>query len=334
VTADGGRTSWTGGGGGTSGPGGIPGLDDAPLPTCYRHPGRETGVSCFECGRPICPDCMTAGAVGFRCPECMAQQRRGTGRARVVTRGQTRDRWQGGLMGGRGMSVTKVLVAVNVAVFIFEFVFGAASVAGGGGTSSLTNIGALRPYLVVEQQEYWRLVTSMFLHAGVIHLLFNMWALWVVGEYLETVLGRLRFLIVYFVSGLAGSAFIMVASDPVSATVGASGAIFGVFGALAVYSYINRARDLAARMLLRSMVIVIAINLVITMVGASIISWQGHLGGLLGGAAVTGALLLGGRRDGRERLDMIDVVIAVAAVALLVAIVWWRIVAFPPPPYA
>ncbi len=217
--------------------------EDLEVRFCYRHPDRETGVSCSSCGRPICHECMIPAPVGFRCPECVRQQSaRGT-RARVVTRAQTRSRWQGGMLGTQGFSVTKVLLAVNIVYFLVELVTGATSLFGGGNTNELVRLGAMVPALVAIQHEYWRMLTSMFLHIGLIHILFNMWALLVIGDFLETILGRARFLAVYFISGLAGSVLILVAGQPVQVTVGASGAIYGVFGALAVYAYLNRDRD-------------------------------------------------------------------------------------------
>jgi membrane associated rhomboid family serine protease len=315
--ADGERTSSTGGGDF----GGIPGLEDAPLPTCYRHPDRETGVSCSNCGRPICPDCMTPAPVGFRCPVCMGEQRQGAGRARVITRQQTRSRWQSGFAGSGGLSVTKVLIAINAVALVADMLNG-----------SLGLRGSLVPVYVAENGEYWRLLTSMFLHAGMFHLLMNMWALWVIGEYLESAIGRLRFVIVYFASGLAGSALVLIASPPLVATVGASGAVFGLFGALFVYSYFNRARDPMAQVLLRNMAFLIVINLVFTFAFPGI-SWQGHIGGLLGGAAAMAGFTLFGRRDPRGRFDAVDVITVVVLALVIAALIAWRVANFPPPPY-
>ena len=292
--------------------------DDMDIGHCYRHPNRETGVSCSNCGRPICHECMTPAAVGFRCPECMAQQRRKSGRARVVTRQQMRGRWQGGFMGSRGMSLTKVLVAINAIMFVIELATGAARPLGYGSTQRLVDLGALVPYDVIYRHEYWRLVSAMFLHAGIFHVLFNMWALWVVGDYLEAALGRLRFALVYFVSGLAGSVLVVLVAPLVSVTVGASGAVFGTFASLFVYSYLNRQRDLAARLLLRNMAFIILINLVFTFMVPGI-SWQGHVGGLAAGAVVTAVLLWGGRKDPRESIGAAEW-LAVAGIVALVAV--------------
>lgn len=318
--------------------GAPPGIDDLDLRLpddvrhCYRHTDRETGVQCANCGRPICYDCMTPAAVGFRCPECMAAQRRDAGRARVVTRQQTRSRWQSGFSGSRGLSVTKVLIAINAIVFVVEMIVGASGVYGGGGRGSLGDMGSLVPVLVAEQGEYWRLLTSMFLHAGIFHLLMNMWALWVIGEFLESAVGRLRFVVIYFGSGLAGSALILLASAPLTATVGASGAVFGLFGALFVYSYFNRGRDIVAQSLLRSMGFIIVINLVFTFAIPGI-SWPGHIGGLIGGAALMAGFSLLGRRDPRSRLGGIDAAVVAAAVIVIAVAVAYGVATFPAPPY-
>ena len=326
--ADGDRTNSTGGGDF----GGISGLEDAPLPTCYRHPDRETGVSCSNCGRPICPDCMTPAPVGFRCPVCMGEQRQGTGRARVITRQQTRSRWQSGFAGSGGLSVTKVLIAINAIMFFADLLFGPRIVAALGRAGSLADLTALVPAAVADHGEYWRLVTSMFMHAGMFHILMNMWALWVVGEFLESTVGRWRFLVIYFGAGLAGSALVLIASHPLVPTVGASGAIFGLFGALLVYSYFNRGRDFMAQQMLRSMVFIIVINLVFTFAVQGI-SWQGHIGGLLGGAVAMAGFTVFGRRDPRGRFDGVDVMTLLGVAVVIIVAIAWRVANFPAPPY-
>ena len=203
--------------------------DDLGVEHCYRHPDRETGVRCSECGRPICHECMTPAAVGFRCPECMAEQRQGAGRPRVVTRQQTRSRWQqaGVYGGGSGITVTKALIAINVVVFLVEVATGATS-----NINQLVRLGGLVPAYVIERHEYWRLFAAMFLHESFWHILINMVALWFLGEYTEAVLGRAKFLVLYLVTGLAGSVLVVLLAAPFSVTVGASGAIAGAFAVL------------------------------------------------------------------------------------------------------
>ncbi len=301
---------------------------DLDVRVCYRHPDRETGVSCSSCGRPICHECMIAAPVGFRCPDCVRQQRAQSSRARVVTRAQTRSRWDSGMLGSHGMSATKVLIAVNVVYFVVELLFGATALFGGGSVMELVRLGAMVPAYVAVKHEYWRMLTSMFMHDGLFHILFNMWALLVIGDFLERVLGRAKFLMVYFLSGLSGSVLILVAGPPLVPTIGASGAIFGVFAALGVYAFLNRGRDFMARGMLNQIIFLLVINLILTF-GIARISWQAHIGGLIGGAVTMAALMLGGRRDPRGRFETADwIVLAVIALAL-VAITWWRVVSFP-----
>jgi membrane associated rhomboid family serine protease len=228
--------------------------------TCYRHPNRETAVSCSNCGRPICPDCMTPSPVGMRCPECSRQRTkvvRGVGEASLAA----------------AAPATLALIAINVAVFLAE-------VAGGGGgltphsSSLIFNFGLFGPS--VAEGEWYRLLTSGFLHANLFHIGFNMFALYFLGRILEPGIGTPRFLAVYFVSLFAGSLGAMLLS-PDNLTIGASGAIFGIFGATFV---IARHRGIAG--LASSIGIILVLNLVFTL-GRPEISIGGHLGGLVGG---------------------------------------------------
>jgi len=292
--------------------------DDIDVRYCYRHPDRETGVSCSNCGRPICHECMIPAPVGFRCPECVKEQNARGSRARVVTRGQMRSRWDSGALAGYGggLSVTKVLVAINVGVFVL----GLLPVLGGW----LDSWGALVVYKVLLDNQYWRMFTALFLHAGILHIVFNMWALWVVGGFMEAALGRGKFLVLFFVSGFAGSVLVVVAAPLASAVVGASGAIFGVFGALAVHAFLNRGRDFQSRGLLGNVLFLLVINLVFTFtVGA--ISWQAHIGGLIGGAATMVAMMLGGRKDPRRPFELADGLAVGGIVLFLVLVTAWRV---------
>ena len=282
--------------------------DDLEVRHCYRHPERETGVSCSNCGRPICYECMIQAPVGIRCPECVREQQAGGSRAKVYTRGQIRRRWGAG---GRSAPVTRILIGINVAVFAVQFL----SVAVG----DLIALGGVTT--AIAQGEYWRLFTAMFLHAGILHLAFNMLALWVGGSVLEMLAGRGKYLIIYFVAGVAGNVAAYALSPSNAATVGASGAIFGIFGALFLYSLHNRGT--AAGQALRSMGTVILINLLISFV-VSGISWQAHVGGLLGGMAAMEALTWFGRRDLGAPLGARDVALVVALAVVLVAVVMWR----------
>src|SRR5215210_2800431 len=175
---------------------------------CYRHPGRTTNVACSSCGRPICPDCMTVTPVGMRCPECARQ--------RTPVR-----RIGAGLRTGAAPA-TYVLIAVNVAAFVAELAGGGGAGSLGGGGKLIDDAGLNGP--AVADGEVWRIVTAGFLHAGLLHIAFNMFALFVLGTLLEPGIGTARFLGVYFVSLLAGS-FGALLLDPNETTVGASGAI-------------------------------------------------------------------------------------------------------------
>jgi membrane associated rhomboid family serine protease len=291
--------------------------DDLPVRHCYRHPDRETGVSCSNCGRPVCHECMIPAPVGFRCPECVREQSAGKSRAKVVTRGQIRSRWSAGAIGGQGLSVTKVLVGINVAVFLF----GLFPYLG----LRIDYYGALSVPAVVIDHQYWRMFTSMFIHAGIFHVLLNMWALWLVGGFLEAAIGRGKFLLLYLLAGFAGSVLVvLVPSGPV---VGASGAIFGLFGALAVHAFLSQGRDFQSSAFLRQILFIIAINLVFTFAWGNI-SWQAHIGGLVGGAATMFAMMLGGRKDPRRPFELPDG-LAVAGVAfILLLLTAWQVLTY------
>ena len=288
--------------------------DDLSVDHCYRHPDRETGVHCANCGRPICHDCMTPAAVGFRCPECMAEQRRSTGRAQVVTRQQTRGRWQSGALGSRGMSATKVLIGVNVVIFLLQQL--------GTFGSELTTRGGLAPAAVIIEHQYYRMITTMFLHASITHIFFNMLALWFLGEFAEQVLGSVKFVVLYFVSGLVGSLFVLYYSPPAVLTIGASGAIAGVFGALLAYAFLFRHRDYIARAIFGQLVFWFVLNLVINLYDRAL-SWQGHLGGLIGGIVLMAAYTQLGRRAPSARFSRGDIVVtAIVLIAVVVLSVW------------
>jgi membrane associated rhomboid family serine protease len=305
--------------------------DDLEVKHCYRHPQRETGVSCSNCGRPICHECMIDAPVGFRCPECVKEQHASGSRAKVVTRGQIRSRWGsgGGMMSSRA-PVTRVLIGINVALFLAELLFGAVGAMGGGSTRVLVNMGALVPGFVGVNHDYWRLFTAMWLHGSLLHIAFNMYALYIGGSYLEMIAGKGKYLAIYLVAGVAGNVFVYVlaplTNQSYTPTIGASTAIFGIFGALFTYSLHNR--DSAVGRALSSMGTVILINLVITFVFPGI-SWQGHIGGLVGGVLCVEALTWFGRRDLRAPWGARDAALLAAIVAVLVVAVMWRTANFP-----
>jgi membrane associated rhomboid family serine protease len=186
------------------------------MPTCYRHPTRETGVSCSSCGRPICPDCMTPTTVGMRCPEC-ARQRTRVHRVRP-----------GDLPAA---PATQVLIVVNVLVYLAEVFTGSGGLGSVSGT--IYEHGALFGPFVSISHEYWRLLTSGFLHGSIFHVGFNMVFLWFIGRSLEPAIGSTRFVAAYFAALLCGS-FGVLLLEPNTAAVGASGALFGLLGTLIV----------------------------------------------------------------------------------------------------
>lgn len=226
------------------------------MEVCYRHRDRETGVSCSSCGRPICPECMTATSVGMRCPECSRQ------RTQVRTMRSLESE----------PSLTYALIAVNVLAFLGVVASGG-TLFGGGGT--LTVDGALRGDFVADGQ-WWRLLTGGFLHAGLIHLLLNMFILYLLGTMLEPAIGRLRFGLIYFVALLSGS-FGALLLTPDVRTIGASGAVFGLMGAAVI---VMRARGINP--MESGLGALILLNLGITFLVPGI-SIGGHVGGLLGG---------------------------------------------------
>ena len=245
-------------------------MDDAPR--CYRHPDRETYVSCSECGRPICEECMTFAPVGIRCPE-HATIGRPTGTAQRTARQVRR-----GFL-GHPAPATVVLVLANVAVYLVTAYQGNGPNLPGG---SLFNDWALQGFAVANG-DWYRLVTAMFLHGSLLHLAFNMLALWWLGSIVEQAMGSLRFLLVYFVAGLAGSAGALLLSDPGQITVGASGAIYGILGALLILEWLQTGSLAGPAMTL------IVLNLALSLVIPGI-SIGGHLGGLVGGISATWVL--------------------------------------------
>jgi len=264
---------------------------------CYRHPDRETGLSCSECGRPICYECMTPAPVGLRCPEH-------SGKAQGIRRvAQVAEKTATGVASRRLNAVTIALISINVAVYLTEL--------GLGGTTSgqrnwIYDNGVLYGPLVAHG-DWWRLLAAAFLHYGPIHLLMNMYGLYLAGSLLEQVIGRWRFLLLYLASGLAGSAGALIASY-YGLTVGASGAIFGIFGALYV---LERRRHIASGGQIAGLIV---LNLVFTLAVPGI-SVGGHVGGLIGGAVLM-LLLLEFRRSA---LLSVAASAGVIAVSLLVA---------------
>jgi membrane associated rhomboid family serine protease len=249
------------------------------MATCYRHPDRETGVSCSRCGRPICPDCMTPTSVGMRCPECAGD----VTQVRTAASGRS-----------SAMQATFVLIGINVAVFLMQMLTGGPS----GTDGSLFAHGALCANAVGDGGvcggggqiidssggEWWRIVTSGFMHGGLIHLALNMFVLFILGQVLEPAVGTARFVALYLVALIAGAVGALIMSDPFTFTVGASGAIYGLFIATILI-----ARQRGMTDVVQQLAFWLVINLVFTF-AASNISVGGHIGGIVGGAI--GALIV------------------------------------------
>jgi membrane associated rhomboid family serine protease len=229
---------------------------------CYRHPDRPAGVRCQRCDRPICPSCMNSAAVGFQCPSCFNEGVKSTPRTRTSL---------GGIQRGNPQVVTITLLALNVLVFILVRT----------GSPVILNDLVLVPVFV--DSEPWRLLTSAFTHVQIFHIFSNLFMLWVLGPPLEQMLGRLRFALLYLLSALGGSVAVWLLAAPGSATLGASGAVLGMVGAMLV---ISRARGLDVTWILGYVAITAVFSFVIPNV-----SWQGHLGGFVTGAAVAWIML-------------------------------------------
>ncbi|MEU8568981.1 rhomboid family intramembrane serine protease [Streptomyces pathocidini] len=276
-------------------------------PGCYRHPDRATGISCVRCERPICPECMVSAAVGFQCPDCV---RGGSGSARTPHASAPRT-IAGGTIARDPSLVTKILIGINLAIWL------AALAAGRPLVDALDLVGqafdpATGELVGVAQGEWYRLLTATFLQEQVLHIAFNMLSLWWLGPALESALGRVRFIALYLLSGLGGSALSYLLAAQNQPSLGASGAVFGLLGATAVLM-----RRMNADM--RPVVILLVLNLIITF-GWSNIAWQAHVGGLVVGAAVAYGMV----HAPRERRALVQRATCLAVLLAIVAVVWVR----------
>ena len=265
------------------------------VPTCYRHPGRETWIRCQRCDKPICPDCMRDASVGFQCPDCIKEANKGSRQNRAL---------YGGERSSDPRLTTFVLIGINAVVWL-------AITATGGRLSRLVDLLALAPtglcgsestpsqyypsvndaalcqslpgsdgvwHAGVADGAWWQLLTSAFTHVEIWHVAMNMFALFIFGPALEGIVGRTRFLAIYAIGALGSSVLVLYLAGADSSTVGASGALFGLLGALLVTA---RKARLNSQWLRQNLIL----GVIITVVGWRAISWQGHLGGLLAGLA-------------------------------------------------
>ena len=284
----------------------TPGAGSEPdRPTCYRHPERETYLSCTRCGKPACPECLREAPVGHQCVDC-------------IKGGSETVRQPTGMFGGRVASdslVTWVLVGLNVAFYLVEWVY--PKIVDYLAMVGLFPDSALHQVIGVSQGQWYRLLTSAFLHEqgfsgfGPAHIIFNMWALIIVGPPLERLLGRVRYLAVYLLSALGGSVFFYFVAPVNEVALGASGAIFGLFGAWFVVS-----RKL--RVDVRAIVFLIALNLALPFVVGGI-AWQAHVGGLITGGLITAAYAYAPRKNRTLfQVGATVLLIAVMVVAVLI----------------
>ncbi len=245
---------------------------------CYRHPDRETGLSCSECDRPICADCANFGPVGVRCPDHASVRTRSP--AARIKPPQVR-RAPGIALSTGSAPVTYTLIALNAVIYLIGASQGGSLNQAG---SSIYRQGSLYNHMVlygpfVPHGGWYRLVTAMFLHESLLHIGFNMYALFVIGRVVEQYLGTARYIGLYFVSGLAGSAVALL-QTPTTPVLGASGAIFGILGAMMILEW-QVTGSLARGQALWLIVINLGLSFVIPG-----ISWGGHVGGLIGGILV------------------------------------------------
>jgi membrane associated rhomboid family serine protease len=264
--------------------------------TCYRHPDRLTGIHCTRCGRPVCPDCMVAAPVGHHCPTCVAEDNKGVRQVR----------WRPGStqLGGRITPMVKLLVGLNVVIYLL--------------TSQHLDNNILRfgqlPVRVAHGQ-YYRLLTSAFLHVSFVHILFNMVALLIVGSPVEAALGRVRFLTLYVLAALGGSVASYLFSNPLAVGVGASGAIFGLFGAFFIIARSRRSDT-------SGILVLIGINLVFSFTDR-LIDWRAHVGGLIVGVIVAAIFTLADRRRPDQK-RLVEVVGCAAVLIVLLALISFR----------
>jgi membrane associated rhomboid family serine protease len=265
---------------------------------------------------------MRDASVGFQCPDCVKEASRGSRQNRAL---------YGGERSADPRLTTYVLMGISAVVWL-------AITATGGNGSRLAGLLSLTPdgrcdltdgsgryYPGVQDEQlcsvlgntswhagvadgaWWQLVTSMFTHVDLWHLAMNLFALFLFGPALERIMGRVRFLLVYFLGGLTGSVVVFWLSNPDGATLGASGALYAVLGALIVTFRKSR---LDTQWLMQNLLL----GVVITVVGWRFISWQGHLGGLVGGM-LAAAIIAYAPRSSRSIVQWAG--LAVLAVVLL-----------------
>lgn len=276
-----------------------------PAPVCVRHTDRITGLSCTRCGRPACPDCLRPASVGQHCVDCLRADQSSARKVRTAS----------GAVATRTATpfVTYALIALNLMVYAITAAQSRSLMANEQGSALFIDWVMYPP--AVAAGEWLRVLGSGFLHYGLIHLLLNMFALYIVGRDIELVLGRARYLAVYLISLLGGSAAVMLL-DQDTLTAGASGAVYGLFGAITVILVRLRQNP-------NSMLILIGINVFISFSLPGISLW-GHLGGLAAGTIATlGVMFLPGWLRARtpEQARTIGVVALVISALIVLAVI-------------
>lgn len=265
---------------------------------CYRHPERPAYIQCQRCSRFICPQDMNEASVGFQCPECVARGQAAVRQPRTLA---------GGAIAGNPGVVTMVILAINVAAQVL--------VMATGGLANPNDSDVFRSgWLLgadVAQGEYWRLLTAAFLHGGLVHIALNMYALYLFGPFVEQTVGRWRYIATYITLAIGSSVCVYVLEDPLTPTIGASGAVFGLFGLALIFL-------IRTRQSITGMLVLLAVNGFISLGNG--ISWQGHLGGFLTGLA----LGLVFAYAPRERRTLIHVAAFVLLWAVFIAAIVWR----------
>ncbi|MFI6324698.1 rhomboid family intramembrane serine protease [Nonomuraea sp. NPDC050556] len=268
------------------------------VPTCYRHPGRETWVRCQRCERPICPDCMNDASVGFQCPECVAAGNQAIRQAQSVFGGKV----------VRTPYVTYTILGLILAMFAGQLLT----------NDRLTYALGMNVYAVVADGQYYRMITSAFLHFGVLHLALNGYAIFLIGPNLERAFGHVRFAALYLLSALGGSVLSLWFDSFDALSAGASGAVYGLFAAIFIVG-----RKL--RFDVRGVVVLIVLNLALTflpqlipgILGGVQLSWTAHVGGLVTGAVVA-AVLAYAPKNSRTLVQVAGLVGTAAVLAVLV----------------
>lgn len=265
-------------------------------PVCPRHPDTVAYVRCQRCGRPTCVKCQVPAAVGIQCVDCVREQKRSAPQRRSAL---------GAKLRSGAPVVTYTLLGITIAAFVLQNAIG-----------SFTADMWFVPILA--KHEPYRFLSAAFVHApnNFLHIAFNMYALWIIGPFLEAMLGRVRFIALYLIAAIGGStAVLLLTNSPetfVTPVLGASGAIFGLFSAvLIVMRRIGREAT--------QIFIVIALNVVIGFVVPGI-SWQGHFGGLVVGA-ILGALYAWAPPS---KWKLVSLLGTAGTLALIIAVAVWK----------